>query len=106
MASSEMELERTESVRLMAAAFDQVLDRLPETVDRSDDMRREVALFIVDQFRSGEHDPDRLSDLALAEIAPGKDDVHQVTLAPEGGEAGEPATTEMPPTGSESATRP
>jgi hypothetical protein len=98
MASSETEVERTESVRLMATAFDQVLDRLPETIDRTDDMRREVALFIVDQFRSGEHDPDRLSDLALAEIAPGKDDADQVTLAPEGVETGELAT------GSESAT--
>jgi hypothetical protein len=92
MASSETEVERTESVRLMATAFDRVLDRLPETIDRTDGMRREVALFIVDQFRSGEHDPERLSDLALAEIAPGKDDAHQVTLAPEGGEAEEPAT--------------
>ena len=93
MASSDMELERSESVRLMATAFDQVLDRLPETIDRTDDMRREVALFIVDQFRLGEHDPDRLSDLALAEIAPGRDDADQVTLAPEGGAAGETVTS-------------
>ena len=92
MASSDMELERSESVRLMATAFDQVLDRLPETIDRTDDMRREVALFIVDQFRLGEHDPDRLSDLALAEISPGRPDADQVTLAPEGGEAGETVT--------------
>ena len=99
MASSETELERTESVRLMATALDQVLDRLPETVDRTDDVRREVALFIVDQFRLGEHDPERLSDLALAEIAPGRDDEHQVTLAPESGEA-----PEEPVGGSQSAT--
>ena len=92
MASSETELERSESVRLMATAFDQVLDRLPETVDRTDDMRREVALFIVDQFRSGEHDPDRLSDLALAEIAPERAETDQVTLAPQAGEAGETVT--------------
>ena len=98
MASSETELEKTESVRLMATAFDQVLDRLPEAVDRTDDMRREVALFIVDQFRLGEHDPERLSDLALAEIAPGRDDAHQVTLAPESGE-----TAEEPVSGSQSA---
>jgi hypothetical protein len=37
----------------------------------------------------GEHDPDRLSDLALAEIAPGRNDADQVTLAPEAGESGE-----------------
>ena len=103
MASSDTELERTESVRLMAAAFDQVLDRLPETVDRSDDIRREVALFIVDQFRLGEHDPDRLSDLALAEIAPEKGDAHQVTLAPEDKEAGVPAAIGEPATGAGSA---
>jgi len=81
MASSDAELERTESVRLMAAAFDQVLDRLPEGVDRSDDMRRAVALFIVDRFQLGEHDPDRLSDLALAELTP-RQGADQVTLAP------------------------
>jgi hypothetical protein len=81
MASSDAELERTESVRLMAAAFDQVLGRLPESLDRSDDIRREVALFIVDRFRLGEHDPDRLSDLALAELT--RQGADQVTLAPE-----------------------
>jgi hypothetical protein len=98
MASSDTGLEKSESVRLMATAFDQVLDRLPEAVDRTDVMRREVALFIVDQFRLGEHDPDRLSDLALAEIAPGHDDADQVTLAPAAGESGEPVI------GSDSAT--
>ena len=86
MASSETGLERSESVRLMATAFDQVLDRLPQTIDRSDEKRREVALFIVDQFRLGEHDPDRLSDLALAELGPGRGDADEVTLAPEAGE--------------------
>ena len=89
MASSETGPERSESVRLMATAFDQVLGRLPETVDRTDEMRREVALFIVDRFRLGEHDPDRLSDLALAELGPGRGDADQVTLAPEAGETGE-----------------
>src|ERR1700740_3219853 len=92
MASSATELEKSESVRLMATAFDQVLDRLPETLDRTDDMRREVALFIVDQFRLGEHDPDRLSELALAEIAPGHGDADQVTLAPAAGDTAEPVT--------------
>jgi len=98
MASSDAELEKSQSVRLMATAFDQVLERLPQTIDRTDDIRREVALFIVDQFRSGEHDPDRLSDLALAEIAPGRDGADQVTLAPEAGETLEQVA------GSESAT--
>jgi hypothetical protein len=89
MASSETGRERSESVRLMAAALDQALDRLPETIDRTDEMRREVALFIVDRFRSGEHDLDRLSDLALAELGPRKGEADQVTLAPEAGETGE-----------------
>jgi hypothetical protein len=83
MASSEMEPEKAETVRLMATALDQVLDRLPETVDRTDEMRREVALFIVDQFRSGEHDPDRLADLALAEVAPATGEADEPTLAPD-----------------------
>jgi len=89
MASSDMGPESSESVRLMAAAFDQVLDRLPETVERTDDVRREVALFIVDQFRLGEHDPDRLSDLALAELAANEGAVDDVSLAPGSGDAGE-----------------
>jgi hypothetical protein len=80
MASSETQAENSQSVRLMATVLDQVLDRLPETVDRTDEMRREVALFIVDQFRLGEHDPDRLADLALAEVAPATGEADQVTL--------------------------
>ena len=83
MASSETGPERSESVRLMATAFDQVLGRLPETVDRTDEMRREVALFIVDQFRLGEHDPDRLSDLALAEVQTHRGERDQTPLAPD-----------------------
>jgi fermentation-respiration switch protein FrsA (DUF1100 family) len=74
MASSEERPEVSERVRLMAAALDRVLKRLPDTIDRTEEMRREVALFIVDQFRLGEHDPDRLSDLALAELGPGGGD--------------------------------
>ena len=82
MASSETE-EKSETVRLMATALDQVLDRLPQSVDRTDEMRREVALFIVDRFRLGEHDPERLAELALAEVAPGKEEADQPTLAPD-----------------------
>lgn len=89
MASSETGLEKSESVRLMAAALDQVLDRLPQTIDRTDEMRREAALFIVDQFRSGEHDSDRLSHLALAELGSRRAEADQATLAPAAGETGE-----------------
>jgi hypothetical protein len=67
--------EDSEPVRVMAIALDRVLELLPDTIDRTDEVRREAALFIVDQFRLGEHDPDRLSDRALAELGPeGGDD--------------------------------
>ena len=98
MASSEMELEKSETVRLMATALDQVLDRLPETVDRTDEMRREVALFIVDRFRLGEHDPERLAELALAEVAPAKGEADQPTLAPDPYEPAEHADGAQVPT--------
>jgi len=52
----------------MARALDRMLDLLPPSVDRSEETRREAALFIVDQFRLGEHDCDRLSTLALAKV--------------------------------------
>ncbi|HEV3395664.1 MAG TPA: hypothetical protein VG100_05960 [Xanthobacteraceae bacterium] len=89
MASSEARPETSQSVRLMAAAFDQVLERLPDTVDRTDEIRRDVALFIVDHFRLGEHDPDRLSDLALAELVANDGESDGVTLAPDAGGMGE-----------------
>ena len=82
MASSEARPEDSESVRLMATALDLVLDRLPQNIERTDEMRREAALFIVDQFRLGERDPDRLSDLALAELGP--DGAESVALVPDG----------------------
>jgi hypothetical protein len=83
MASSELEPEKSEAVRLMATVLDQVLERLPQSVDCTDEMRREVALFIVDRFRLGEHDPDRLAELARAEVAPAKGEADQLTLAPD-----------------------
>src|SRR6516162_6215673 len=91
MASSEMEPEKSETVRLMATVLDHGLERLPEGVDRTDEMRREVALFIVARFRLGEHDPDRLADLALAEVAPAKGAADQLTLAPDPYEPAEQA---------------
>jgi hypothetical protein len=89
MASSEEGPERSESVRLMATAYDQVLDRLPEAVECTDEVRREVALFIVDQFRLGEHDPDRLSDLALTELAANRGEADDLSLAPTAGGTGD-----------------
>jgi len=94
MASSEAQPEVPEPVRLMATAFDRVLELLPETVDRTEEIRREVALFIVDRFRSGEHDPERLSDLALAELCPtggeGQAATDEPSLVPEADQVSEP----------------
>src|SRR5713226_806024 len=75
--------EESEPVRVMAVALDRVLDLLPENVDRTE-VRREAALFIVDQFRLGEHDPDRLTDLALAELSPTGQELDDVALVPAG----------------------
>jgi hypothetical protein len=74
----------------MAVALDRVLDLLPENVDRAE-VRREAALFIVDQFRLGEHDPERLTDLALAELCPTGQELDDFALVPAGDEAREPA---------------
>jgi hypothetical protein len=62
--------KNADPVRLMALAFDRVVERLPATTERTTGMDREIALFIVDHYRLGEHDPDRLSDLALAKLSP------------------------------------
>jgi hypothetical protein len=99
MASSEAQTvdfdaqpENSEPVRVMAIALDRVLELLPDTIDRTDEMRREAALFIVDQFRLGEHDPDRLSELALAELGPsgGQGEANDMTLVPEADGMSEP----------------
>ena len=82
--------EASEPVWVMAVALDRVLDLLPENVNRAE-VRREAALFIVDQFRLGEHDPDRLTDLALAELSPTGQELDDVALVPAGDEAREPA---------------
>ena len=82
MSSVESRSEASDSVRLMAHALDRVLDRLPPNVERTDDVRHDVALFIVDQFRLGEHDPDRLSNLALAMLRPDGDEMKDDELVP------------------------
>jgi len=88
MSSSEASHEISEPVRLMALAFDRVLDLLPSDVDRTEKRRREVALFIVDQFRLGEHDPERLSELALAAFTPNGHALDAVDSAPVGDSLG------------------
>jgi hypothetical protein len=84
--------DESEPIRVMAIALDRVLELLPETIDRTDDIRREAALFIVDQFRLGEHDPDRLSELALAELGPsgGHGEANDMTLVPQADGMSEP----------------
>ena|ERR1700719_1159715 len=89
---SDVQPENPEPVRVMAIALDRVLELLPDTIDRTDEMRREAALFIVDQFRLGEHDPDRLSELALAELGPsgGHWEANDMTLVPQADGMSEP----------------
>jgi hypothetical protein len=88
MSSSDSPAQAPDRIRLMAQALDLVLDRLPSAIDRSEEMRREAALLIVDQYRLGEHDPDRLSDLALARLCPTGDEPHDdaaTSIAPPDG---------------------
>ncbi len=96
MSSSEASPEISEPVRLMALAFDRVLDLLPSDVDRTEKRRREVALFIVDQFRLGEHDPERLSELALAALTPNGHALNAVDPAPVGDSLGKARCAEDP----------
>jgi hypothetical protein len=62
-----------DSLRLMALALDGVWEQLPEN-SRSDATRQKLALLIVELFEGGEHDPARLSLLAVSEILPGRED--------------------------------
>jgi hypothetical protein len=75
-----LELPQIDPVHLMASAFDRLFDRLPSDIERTEGMRREAALLIVDHFRLGEHDPDRLSDLALAKLCPVVDEPGEIDL--------------------------
>jgi hypothetical protein len=85
MSSSESWPEKSDSIRLMAHALDRVFDHLPSSVECTDEVRRDVALFIVDHFRLGEHDPDHLSDLALAMLCPSGDELkdHKLVSIPD-----------------------
>jgi hypothetical protein len=51
-----------DQMRQMALILDSVWEELPEP-DRSDARRQQLALFIVDRYARGEHDPARLTEL-------------------------------------------
>ena len=69
MASSGVQhTHNSETIRCMALALDRAWELLPAEVDHNEGMRQKLATFIIDHFDQGEHDPTRLSDLAVAEL--------------------------------------
>jgi hypothetical protein len=58
-----------ETLTVMAAAFDQAWQSLPRAVNGNDDLRRQLALIILQHVDRGEHDPIRLSEIAYRELA-------------------------------------
>jgi hypothetical protein len=54
------------TIGVMTAAFERVCQSAPS---QNDDVRRKVALIILRYVDRGEHDPVRLSDRALRELA-------------------------------------
>jgi hypothetical protein len=56
-------------LRQMAIALDIVWEKLPADADRNDGTRRRLAAIIIERFSQGEHDPARLSDAVLMEMA-------------------------------------
>ena len=58
-----------ETLEVMTAAFDQACQSLPRAVNGNDDLRRQLALIILQHVDRGEHDPIRLSEIAYRELA-------------------------------------
>jgi hypothetical protein len=56
-------------IEAMQSAFDKVCDALQLTCEVDDRMTEIIANKIVAAGEAGEHDPDRLSSLVLAELA-------------------------------------
>jgi len=54
---------------LVVAAFDRVCRSVSPKINGDPDVRRHLALIILRCVDEGEHDPDRLSELALDELA-------------------------------------
>ena len=53
----------------MTTAFDNVCRSVSAQISGDDDLRRQLALIILRHVDDGERDPQRLSDLALNELA-------------------------------------
>jgi len=58
-----------ETVAAMSAAFDSVCRSVSPKINRDDSVRRRLALIILRHVDEGEHDPRRLSEVALNELA-------------------------------------
>ena len=69
-----------EVVMAMTTAFDNVCRSVSTQISGDDGLRRQLALIIIRHVDEGEHDPVRLSELALNELA-GIDVSEQVAQA-------------------------
>ena len=58
-----------ETVAAMSTAFDSVCRSVSSRINRDDSVRRRLALIIRRHVDEGEHDPRRLSEIALNELA-------------------------------------
>lgn len=58
-----------ETVVAMSTAFDRVCRSVSTRINRDDSVRRRLALIILRHVDRGEHDPQRLSEIALDELA-------------------------------------
>jgi hypothetical protein len=58
-----------ETVAAMSTAFDSVCRSVSPRINGDDSVRRRLALIILRHVDEGEHDPQRLSEIALNELA-------------------------------------
>jgi hypothetical protein len=56
------------TIAAMSTAFDQIGEAIPKSVN-GDDMRRQLALIILQHVDRGVQDPERLSEMAFREFA-------------------------------------
>lgn len=57
-----------DTLKMVAAAFDNAHKRLPKKFSESDRARRRLALFVMRHIERGERDPVRLADLAVLDF--------------------------------------
>ena len=58
-----------ETLAVMTAAFDQACQSIPKSVNGNNDVRRKLALIIIQYVDQGERDPVQLAKVALRELA-------------------------------------